>query len=112
MCVRVLSLCQDPGCGSSRADEEMCLYSSLEVPALPGRWKIIPLSSKKSNCMRFLIHWVSREAGSINRREKQSFLLEVWRKRKSLSRGGLSERLSWTAWSIFRSKNGLDEIEI
>ena len=74
------------------------------MPALLGRWKIVPLSSQKSNYMRFFIHWVSREAGSISRMEKQSFLLEVWRKRTSLLWGRLNERLNWTAWSIFRSK--------
>lgn len=54
--------------------------------------------------MRFFIHCVSREAGRISRMEKQSFLLEVWRKRTSLLWGWLNERLNWTAWSIFRSK--------
>lgn len=62
--------------------------------------------------MRFFIHGASRETGSISRMEKQSFLLKVWRKRKSSLSGILDERLGWTAGSMFRSINGSGEIEI
>ena len=51
--------------------------------ALLDRWRAVLLSCQKSNCMRFFIHGASREAGSISRMVKQSFLLKVWRKRKS-----------------------------
>lgn len=51
------------------------------------------------------------QAGSISGMEKQSFLLKVPRKRKSLLLGGLSERFTWPARNRFRSVNGLDGVE-
>lgn len=62
------------------------------VRALRDRWKVLPLSCQKSNCMKFFIPCASREAGSISRMEKQSFLLKVPRKRKICCQG--------TKWKI------------
>lgn len=44
--------------------------------------------------------------------EKQSFLLKVLRKRTSSLLRGLNERRTLPAWSMFRSVNGLDGIEM
>lgn len=40
------------------------------MQAVLERWRVIPLSCQKSDCMRFFIYWESIEAGSISRMEK------------------------------------------
>lgn len=55
-------------------------------------WRVVQLSCQNSDCMKFFIHWASREAGSTSRMEKSSFFFNVLRKRKSLWSGGLDER--------------------
>lgn len=52
-----------------------CAYTCpRRTHALLDRWRVVPLSCQKPNCLKFFTHCASRGAGSLSRMEKPSFL--------------------------------------